>query len=120
MVFLEQGAWDVVIASNGLALFTAIGPTPLRQIDLATNAVTERADAPASTPNHLLSGPAHIYRSADRTRVYILETNSSAGPAFTYSAVTNSFGPSVNAGMYFSEASAAVNRNGTLLGSLVE
>lgn len=119
LVFLEYGGWDVVIASNGLALFTAIGPTPLRQIDLATNAVTERPDAPSSVPN-LLSGPAQIYRSADRTRVYILETNSSAGPAFTYSAVTNSFGPSVNAGMYFSEASAAVNRNGTLLGSLVE
>ena len=47
--FGEGGAWDVAIGSNGLALvttqFEGSGWTPLRQIDLSTNAITIRTDA---------------------------------------------------------------------------
>lgn len=117
--FAESGSFDVAIASNGLAFFTTIGPTPLYQIDLATNVVTARTDTPTPLPFHDLSTPAQLHRSADRTRLYIVQGDDSSGPVFTYSAVTNSFGEGVHAGMYFDNASAAVNRDGTLLGTLV-
>ena len=52
LAFGEKGAWDVAIASNGLALVTTqydgSGWTPLRQIDLDTNVVTVRTDDPGS------------------------------------------------------------------------
>jgi WD40 repeat protein len=121
--FAEGGGWDVAIASNGLAFvttqFSGSGATPLRQIDLATNSLSVRSDAPGSDPTHEVSGSTQIYRSADRSRLYFLEPNRSDGPVFTYDATTNTFGSSARAGMYFSLASAAVNRNGTLLATLV-
>src|SRR4051812_21360188 len=47
---LETGGSDVSIASNGLALvttqFAGTGSTPLRQINLATNVISTRSDAP--------------------------------------------------------------------------
>jgi hypothetical protein len=121
----EAGGWDVAIASNGLALVTTrlpdgfSGSAPLRQIDLSNNSITERADVPAISGGHQVSGGTQIHRSADRTRFFFLEPNDSGGPIFTYSATTNSFGARIQAHMYFSTASGAVNRNGTLLGTLV-
>ena len=48
-----------------------------------------------------------------------MESNISSGPLFTYSAVTNTFGPSfdTNAFLDVGSASGAVNRNGSLSGS---
>jgi hypothetical protein len=119
----EAGAWDVAIGSNGLALATTrlpdffSGTTPLRQIDLMTNVATIRNDTPGGAQG--VYDTTQIYRSADRSRLYFLEAGVSDGPVFTYDATTNSFGPLVPAGMYFDTATAAVNRNGTLLGTLV-
>jgi len=110
----EGGAWDVAIASNGLALVTTryqgSGYTPLRQIDLATNAITTRGDAPG-----IIWAPTQIHRSADGTRFFFMEGNISSGPVFTYSAITNTFGPSFNTNAYMDSASGAVNRNGSLI-----
>jgi hypothetical protein len=122
----EAGAWDVAIASNGLALATTRLPdfysgwTPLRQIDLTTNTASVRTDTPH--PPHLsrdVSNRTQIHRSADGSRLYLLEAGLSSGPVFTYSSATNSFGGYADAQMYFDTAAAAVNRNGTLLGTLV-
>src|SRR5882724_1697872 len=115
--FGEGGAWDVAIASNELAFVTTVfdgsGWTPLRQIDLATNAITIRDDAPGGE----LSAPTQIHRSANGTRLFFMEGNISSGPVFTYSATTNTFGPSFDTNAYLdiNGASGAVNRNGSLI-----
>jgi hypothetical protein len=118
--FGEGGALDVAIASNGLGIVTTIfegsGWTPLRQIDLGTNAITVRSDAPGSGGDLGLSSPAQIHRSADGTRLFFMEGNISSGPLFTYSAISDAFGHSLEPGGYLDSASGAVNRNGGLIG----
>ena len=117
----ETGAFDVAIASNGLALVTTqfggSGWTPLRQIDLSTNAISTRADAPGSGPGGTVGQNTQIHHSADGSRLYFLEANNSSGPIFTYSATSNTFGPSARTMIFADSASAAVNRDGSLLGT---
>jgi hypothetical protein len=117
--FGEEGAWDVAVGSNGLALattrFGGSGWTPLRQIDLSTNAITIRTDVPGSGGPGQVSAPTQIHRSADGTRFFFMEGNISSGPLFTYSAITNSFGPRFEGNGYLDSASGAVNRNGHLI-----
>ncbi len=119
--FGETGAWDVAIGSNGLALVTTqfggSGWTPLRQIDLTTNAISTRSDAPGSGPSGTVRQNTQIHHGADGTRLYFLESNISSGPIFTYSATSNTFGPSALTNLANDIASAAVNRNGSLLGT---
>jgi hypothetical protein len=113
----ETGAWDVAIGSNGLALVTTrnggSGSVPLRQIDLVTNVITVRSDVPGFGGR--VEQDTHIHRSADGTRLFFMESNTSSGPIFTYSAISNTFGPAVNTGTDLSNASGAVNRNGSLV-----
>lgn len=119
--FGEGGAWDVAIASNGLAFVTTqyqgSGWTPLRQIDLDTNAISIRTDAPGSGFGEVRQN-TQIHRSASGTRLFFMESNISSGPIFTYSAASNTFGPSfdTNAFLDIGSASGAVNHNGTLIG----
>jgi hypothetical protein len=122
LAFGEAGGWAVAIGSNGLALVTTqfggSGWTPLRQIDLATNAVSIRTDATGSGGGGQVRGYTQTHRSADRTRCYFMESGDAfVGPIFTYSAVTNTFGPSSQTSYDLSFAAGAVNRNGTLLAS---
>jgi len=115
---LEVGGWDVAIGSNGLAMvttqFAGSGWTPLRQIDLSTNAITIRSDAPGSGWGGQVRLETQIERSADGTRFLFMELDSSAGPFFTYSAVTNTFGPSFGTNTLLDNSAGAVNSNGTL------
>ena len=117
----EGGGWDVAIASNGLALATTQGSggsseTPLRQIDLSTNAITVRTDAPGSGFGGQLSTDTRIHRSTGGTRLFIMEGDDDRGPVFTYSSITDTFGPSFHANLGLDFASGAVNRNGNLIG----
>ena len=120
----EGGAWDVAIGSNGLALITTqyegSGWVPLRQINLANNTVSVRTDAPGSGFGGQVTQNTRIARSADRTRMYLMESNISNGPAFTYSAPTNSFGSSVELDTFLDSAGAAVNRDGSILGTRLD
>lgn len=114
----EGGGWDVAIASSGLALattaFNGSGWTPLRQIDLATNAITVRTDNPGSDTRGDVD-LATLRRSADRSRIFVFELGISSDPIFSYDASTNSFGPaySTNLAVLY----PAANRNGSLLGT---
>jgi len=114
----ENGAWDVAIGSNGLALVTTDGSSyaPLRQINLTTNAISVRSDAPGSGFNGQVNPETQIHRSGDGARFFFMESLDSSGPIFTYSAASNSFGPMVRAQAYMDDASGAVNRNGNLVG----
>ena len=119
----EGGAWDVAIGSNGLALvttqFQGSGWVPLRQINLANNSVSVRSDAPGSGGGGQVRQNTKIERSADGTRLYLLESNISNGPLFTYSAVTNSFSSAIQSDTFLDSSGAAVNRDGTVLGTLL-
>src|SRR5437867_4608144 len=113
--FGEGGAWDVAIGSNRLALvttqFQGSGYTPLREIDLHSNAIAIRGDAPG-----VVWAPTQIHRSADGTRLFFMEGNISSAPAFTYNATTNTFGPVVEVEGYLDTSSGAVDRGGNLIG----
>ena len=114
----EKGGWDVAIGSNGLALVTtdAGNNAPVHQIDLATSVISIRSDAPGSSPGGRVTPGAPIYRSADGSRFFFMESRLSNGPMFTYSATSNTFGPSLHSDMFLIDSSAAVNRNGSLIG----
>jgi hypothetical protein len=119
----ETGAWDVAIDWENNALVTTqhddIGTapfTPIRQI-LANNQISKRLDAPGSGEGGLVGRNTQIYRSADGTRFYFLESNVATGPIFTYNAVTDLFGPHKIANAPLNSADGGVNRDGTLLGT---
>jgi hypothetical protein len=119
LTFGEGGAWDVAIGSNGLALvttqFLGSGWTPLRQIDLSTNAITIRTDDPGSGSGGQVRGYTQIHRSADGTRLFFMESDSSSGPSFTYSAISDTFGPTFWTFTFRDWAGGAVSRNGNLV-----
>lgn len=115
----ETGAWDIAIGSNGLALVTTLsnGPSvPLRQIDLTTNVISVRSDAPGSGVGGQIQGYTQVHRGADASRCFFMESGISSGPIFTYSASSNAFGPSATTGAFLSAATGGVNRNGSLIG----
>ncbi len=121
LTFGEQASWDVAITSNGLALFTfGHGSAPVRQIDLATNTVTNRTDAVTGGINGAVTDNTRIARSADGSRLYFTEGNDSGGPVFTYAAGTNTFGPPAFGYVFLDYVGAGVNRNGTLLGTRLQ
>jgi hypothetical protein len=109
----EGGVWDLAIGSNGLALVTTSFQgnfPPIRQIDLATNAISIRNDVPSFNGDFTST----IYRSADGTRFYFLQSERAI---FTYSATTNTFGN--RAPISDSPIGTAMNRNGTLVASIM-
>ena len=110
---------NVAIGSNGLALvttqFQGSGWTPVRQIDLGTNTSTIRTDPPGSGSGGEVTGYTDIHRSADGTRFLFMEGDISSGPVFTYSANTNTFGPTFNTNSILSNHGGAVNRDGSLV-----
>lgn len=115
--FGEYWSWDVAIASNGLALVTTRGGY-LRQINLTTNAVSIRTDAPSHSGDGGYVGlEAQIFRGSGGTRLYILESSNSTGPLFVYDATTDTFGLQAQTDRLPDASSAAVNRDGSLLGS---
>jgi hypothetical protein len=118
----ESGAFDVAIGSNNVAMLTTSlgvqGWTPLRQIDLATNVIQERTDVHGSDPYGIgIAAGTRILRSASRVRLYFLEGLVSAGAVFTYDVAANLLGPNVKTSISLVTAGAAVNRDGTILGS---
>ena len=118
--YSEQGAWDVAITANGRALVTTIGgssgnPTlPLRQIDLANNSISVRRDIKTGSFRSYISANTPIHRSADWTRVLVMETGNR--PVFyTYDAAADTFGSAVESQTYTVPSTAAVNRDGSLI-----
>jgi WD40 repeat protein len=113
-------AWDVAIASNGRAFATVLQQfSPLLQIDLATNTVTQRDVPAAPGAQPLIFSETQIHRSADGNRLYFLEGDASSGPVFSYDARSDSFGRYAQTNGYFSYATGAVNRDGSIVSTLL-
>ena len=118
----ESGAWDVVIAGNGMAFVSTEYPgsggrLPLRQIDLATNRISIRSDVPTGEYRGFVAQNTQIHRGADRSRIFFLESGYIFSHAYTYDATTDTFGPTAFASWYDVPATAAVNRDGSLIGT---
>lgn len=112
----ERGALDVHLAANNRAFFSTSVDSdnaPVRQIELATGAVTTRDDIPIPDVQRYLRGNLQIQRSADRSLLYFVDPTSSSGLTFTYRAANDSFGAGGDISTYFDLTNAAVNRNGS-------
>jgi hypothetical protein len=117
----EDGAWEVAIAANGLAFGTTHydgsgQPVQLRQIDLATNTLTQRADAPGSRTPGWVAQDTKVRRSGDGKRLFFLEGNYSDG-IFLYDSTSDSFGAARESGRVADFCAAAVNQDGSLVGT---
>jgi len=116
----EQGAFDLATASDGRVLFTSrtfsMSMGAIRQMDPLTGAVTKRNDAPGVTPGTTgLAPDTLVARSADRSFLVFAEPGNASGPAFTYSADTDSFSPVKSMGFMHESGAPAVNRDGSLV-----
>lgn len=116
---LEAGAWDVKIANNGKGLMstksTGSAWVPLREVNLATDTLAIRTDVPGSGFDFEVRNYTQINRGADRSLFFMTESDSSAGPFFTYVAGTDTFPESGFASTFLSSSQSAVNRNGSLI-----
>ncbi len=112
----EGGGWDVAIGANNIALITTgnggSSSVPLRQIDLATNIISIRTDANGSAR-------MPIVRSADASRMYLMDTQFVSARSFSYSASSNTFGPSGRSTSSLNPASAAIDRTGSVIATRI-
>ena len=110
----EAGGWDLSIGANGLGLVTTdyfgSGTVPLRTLDLSTDTLTRRHDV--GLPGyHRIEERAHLARSADRSIVFMQESNTYDGPISVYDAATDSFTARTTADFVLSNSLAAVSRD---------
>ncbi len=117
--FYEGGTWAVSIANNGKALFTSrfegSGWVPLRQIDLTTDDFAARTDAPGSGGGGQVRQDTHIRRGGDRSLLFLMESNISNGPIFTYNAAGNSFPHNATTNYFLGASTGSVSRDGSLI-----
>ncbi|HEX6987803.1 MAG TPA: Ig-like domain-containing protein, partial [Planctomycetaceae bacterium] len=109
---LESGAYDIAITADGRALVTTLfagsGWIPLRVLDLATGTFSNPTGLRSVRQN------TDLYRSADRSRVLLLEGNISSGPVHVYDAATGGFPAGITTDTFVTYYPAAVNRDGSL------
>ena len=117
--FTETGSWDVVALSNGRALFTTdfVGSAwvPFHQLDLATNVVTPRTDTLGSGFGGEVRERTWVFRNGDHSVVLGLESDSSGGPFFSYSAVSDTFLGDGSTSSFHSDGTGAVSADGDWL-----
>jgi DNA-binding beta-propeller fold protein YncE len=117
--FTETGSWDVVAMNNGKAFFTTdfVGSAwvPFHQLDLATNVITSRADTLSSGFGGEVRERTWLFRNANHSAMLGLESDSSGGPFFSYSALPDTFLGEGGISDFLSDATGAVSRNGTFL-----
>jgi len=130
--FTETGSWDVVAMNNGKAFFTAdfVGSAwvPLHELDLATNAIVNRPSSTFSGFNGVRER-TWLFRNANQSVMLGLESDSSGGPAFSYTADTDLFIAGEDLGfypgesprsIYHSNGSGSVSRDGQWLAIEIE
>ncbi|MFN0018150.1 MAG: Ig-like domain-containing protein [Pirellulaceae bacterium] len=97
---VETGCFDIFIGANGKALITTTSSdgsaVPVRELVLATDAITVRADAPGNAGGGLVGSGTRIFRGTDRSRLLLTEGTDASGPIFSYVSAADLFvdGPS--------------------------
>jgi hypothetical protein len=118
--------------NNGKAFFTTdfVGSAwvPLHELDLATNTIVDRPSSTFSGFNEVRQR-TWLYRDANHSVMLGLESNSSAGPVFSYIANTDSFIAGADLGFYPGETprsifhdngSGSISRDGQWLAIEIE
>ena len=113
--FSNDTPYSIAIASNGLALFSTTFAGSgfggrLIQLDLATDAVTQRTDFWFSGTT---TERTRLRASGDRGTIGIVAGDISSGPVFRYSTVTNGFSAEKDLNAFVSHVS--LDRDGTTL-----
>jgi hypothetical protein len=107
--FSEGRVWDIKIGANGIGLsstaFNGSGWVPLRELDVATDAISIRMDYPDIDSE--VTGKSLLRRSLDRSTIFLLEGNISSGPVTVYDAASDSFVDHVNTNSFNIMAAAA-------------
>jgi hypothetical protein len=93
--------------------FEGSGWTPFRELNLATDTLTQRSDA-GSVFGEVRQN-THIHRSSDRSLFFMTESNISSGPIFTYNATTDTFPNRAETNTFHDSTLSAVSRNGALI-----
>ena len=118
----EGGALELAIAANGKAIVTTSnGQVPswnvFRQIDLSTNTISVRSDAPANAFPALTSPTAaQLYPSGDRSMIYCAQATV-ASEAYNYFSNTDSF--STATGNSAGNRTGAANRDGSMVARIL-
>ncbi len=90
----EEGTYDIVILNNGKAIFTSnfrgSGFNPVREIDLATDTISVRADSLGTGPGGTVPGSTRLGRSSDRAHAFF-RLDTQVDPLFEYSTASDSF-----------------------------
>lgn len=90
----ETGAYDLAILSNGKAIFTTnyrgTGFSPVREINLATDAISIRSDALGTGPGGAVPGSTRVGLNGDRAKVFF-RLDSLVDPLFEYRAGQDGF-----------------------------
>src|SRR5688572_10647809 len=110
--FGETNAFDVAVFASKAVFTTSYGGsgwTPLREIDLATGAVSVRGDVVDLRQNSILS------RAGDRSEMFLTEANISSGPIRHYDAGLDRFTGHVDTGVFHSGTFHDVNSDGNLI-----
>src|SRR2546421_7759887 len=110
--FGESNAYDVAIVGSQ-AIFTTqysgSGWTPLRNIDLASGAISVRTDLGSVRQNSVLS------RAADGSALFLTESNISSGPIHYYSTAQDKFTAAGGTQTSLSNTLHDVSRDGKLV-----
>src|SRR5205085_3628392 len=116
----ELGPWDIVIGANGIAFVTTQGSlpfyesgwTPLRQIDLATGAVSTKTTFDNGFNHGNVWHNSQLCRSADAARFYILEGDRAV---LTYDVQADAFENWTPNPDNMDHLAAAISRDGSLV-----
>jgi DNA-binding beta-propeller fold protein YncE len=128
--FTETGSWDVVAMNNGRAFFDGdfVGSAwvPLHELNLATNAITDRTGLPYLID---VRERSWFIRNANASSMLILESDTSGGIAYSYSGASNTFvGMSLlgfqpgepSRSIFHGDGSGAISRDGSRLAIEIE
>ncbi len=111
----ETGTYDVGIAANGKGMVTLAGTggLPVYELDVATNTLRVRTDAPGSLGGGLVDPGTAVASGADHTYLAVAELQNGVGPLFAYSSRTDVFLTPRN--LQGTITRPAVSRDGSLI-----
>jgi len=112
----ETHSFDVAIGANGKGLITTnfggSGWVPIRELNTATDTLTQRTDAPGSFGfNGEVRNRTMLNRSPDRNYILVTESDSSDGPMFGYNNISDTFTGNTSRGYSLTQVASSVNRS---------
>lgn len=117
----EVGSWDINLGSHNKGLmtteFAGSGTVPLREFDTTTDSFTIRTGLPyySGFTKNSVRGDSRLFRSADRSLIFLVAGDTSAPYLVTYDAASGTFPNWDEESSYMYHRPIGVNRDGTLI-----